>query len=105
MWPETQIVTTAKGQSPTNNAKVTHTIRGHIIDPGSLGASAHRIDVCSGTSVSSSVSDTTGTPTNTASGSLQCTTAGCEGVVHGTEKYQATSADGRDKDSITFIPK
>ena len=104
-WPESQVVTIAKGQSPTNNAKLVHTIRGHIIDPNSLGASAHRIEVCSGTEVSASVSDTSGSPSNTASGSLQCTTDGCQGQVNVTEKYQSTSADGRDKDSITFIPK
>jgi len=104
-WPESQIITIAKGQSPTNNAKLVHTIRGHIIDPNSLGASAHRIEVCSGTEVSASVSDTSGSPINTASGSLQCTTDGCHGQVNVTEKYHSTSADGRDKDSITFIPK
>jgi hypothetical protein len=51
------------------------------------------------------VSDTTGSPTNTASGSLLCTAGACWGNVDVTEKYQSISADGRDKDSITFIPK
>ena len=104
-WPETQIVTIAKGQSPTNNAKVAHTIRGHIIDPASLGDTAHRIPVCEGTRVTSAVADATGSPTNTAGGSLECDAGGCSGVVNVTEKYQSISADGRDKDSITLLPK
>jgi hypothetical protein len=105
VWPETQIITTAKGQSPTNNPKVTHAITGHIIDPGSLSQSAHRIQVCAGTRVTSRVTDTTGSPTNTAGGSLLCTAGACWGEINVTEKYQSISADGRDKDSITFIPK
>jgi len=105
MWPETAIVTAAKGQSPTNNAKVSHEITGHIIDPGSLRDTAHRIDVCSGTRVTSTVTDATGSPTNTAGGGLLCTTGGCSGVVDVKEKYQSISQDGRDRDSITFIPK
>jgi hypothetical protein len=105
MWPETAIVTVAKGQSPTNNAKVSHEITGHIIDPGSLRDTAHRIDVCAGTQVTSTVTDTTGRPMNTAAGGLLCTSGGCSGVVDVTEKYQSISQDGRDKDSISFIPK
>jgi hypothetical protein len=104
-WPTTMSATIAKGQSPTNNAKITHLVTGNIIDPGSLGSTAHRIEVCSGTLVTTSVTDTTGIPSNTAGGSLSCNSAGCTGVVTVTEKYQSISADGRDKDSITFIPK
>jgi hypothetical protein len=104
-WPETTIFTAAKGQSPTNNAKVSHAITGHIIDPGSLRDTAHRIEVCAGTQVTSTVTDTTGIPTNTAAGGLLCTPGACSGVVDVTEKYQSISQDGRDKDSITFIPK
>ncbi len=105
LWPATLIVTAGKGQSPTNNEKITHLVAGNIIDPGSLNSSAHRIEVCSGTLVTATVADTTGTPSNTAGGSLACNSAGCTGVVNVTEKYQSISADGRDKDSITFIPK
>jgi hypothetical protein len=85
--------------------KLLHTIEGHIIDPGSLRETAHRVPVCAGTEVVSTVTDTTGTPTNTASGSLACTPGGCAGVVNETEKYQSVSRDGRDKDSITFLAK
>jgi hypothetical protein len=105
IWPATMITTMAKGQSPTNNAKVIHTVAGHIIDPGSLSSTAHRIEVCSGTLVTTTVIDSTGTPSNTAGGNLSCHTSRCIGVVNVTEKYQSISADGRDKDSITFIPK
>jgi len=104
-WPVTRIVTIAKGQSPTNNPTLSHAITGHIIDPASLGETAHRIEVCEGTSVSSVVTDASGTPTNTAGGSLACDAAGCSGVVTVTEKYQSISENGRDKDSITLIPK
>jgi hypothetical protein len=104
-WPVAQIATTAKGQSPTNNAKVTHLVTGNLVDPGSLSSTAHRIEVCSGTLVTAIVIDATGTPSNTAGGHLMCDSAGCTGVVNVTEKYQSISADGRDKDSITFIPK
>jgi hypothetical protein len=94
----------ANGQSPTNNPKVVHRITGNIVDPGSLGETAHRIPVCAGTEVFAVVTDTRGTPTNTASGSLGCDSGGCSGVIDATEKYQSVSQDGRDKDSITFIP-
>jgi hypothetical protein len=104
-WPQTVIITQAKGQSPANNAKLTHRISGNIVDPGSLGETAHRIEVCAGTEVQSGVTDTTGTPMNTASGSIGCSPAGCAGIVNATEKYQSVSQDGRDKDAITFIPK
>jgi hypothetical protein len=105
LWPEIGIVTTAKGQSPTNNAKVTHAITGHIIDPDSLSDTAHRIKVCAGTRVTSSITDTSGSATNTAGGSLACTPDACSGNINVTEKYRSFSEDGRDKDSITFIPK
>jgi hypothetical protein len=104
-WPEITIVTVAKGQSPTNNAKVSHEITGHIIDPGSFGETAHRIDVCAGTGVTSTITDASGRPKNSAAGGLTCTSGVCSGVVDVTEKYQSISNDGRDKDSITFIPK
>lgn len=104
-WPVTRIVTVGKGQSPDNNAKVVHAITGNIVDPASLGATAHRIDVCAGAFVTAVVSDASGTPTNTAGGSLACSSDGCSGVVVRVEKYESTSEDGRDTDRITFIPR
>jgi len=47
-------------------------IFGHIVDPGSLKDSAHRIPVCAGTEVTIVVTDTTGTPINTSGGNLSC---------------------------------
>jgi hypothetical protein len=104
VWPQTTFITKAKGQKPTDNEKLTHTIRGNIIEPGSLSETAHRISVCAGTEVTSTITDTTGTPTNNSSGSLDCSPAHCVGVVNEMEKYQSTSEDGKDKDSITFLP-
>jgi hypothetical protein len=104
-WPELEIRTDGKGQSPTNNLRLRHRVTGHIIDPASLGVTAHRIEVCAGTQVTTIVTDANGTPTNTARGSLSCDAAGCSGTVNVTEKYQSVSENGRDKDSITFIPK
>jgi len=103
--PISSIVTLAKGQGPANNAKLSHVITGNIIDAGSLGPTAHRIEVCVGTEVTAVVTDTSGTPTNTAMGSLSCDSAKCSGVVTTTEKYQSISQDGRDRDSISFIPR
>ena len=103
--PVPTIVTTGKGQSPTKNAKVFHSITGNIINPGSIGSTAHRIEVCTGTAVSSTVVDATGTATNSAGGSLTCDGTGCFGLVNAMERYQSVSQDGRDKDRITFIPR
>jgi len=103
--PVTAIVTVGKGQSPANNAKLSHLITGHIVDPGSLGPTAHRIGVCAGTSVTAVVQDATGSPTITSEGSLACDASGCSGVVDVTEKYLSVSQDGKDRDSITFLPR
>jgi len=101
----TTIVTIGKGQSPTNNLKLSHAIRGNIVDPGSLGGTAHRIPVCAGTMVTSTVTDQTGTPTNKALGSLTCNSTGCSGVIDESETYVSESADGKDKDRITLLPE
>jgi hypothetical protein len=74
------------------------------VDPGSLKETAHRIPVCAGTEVSIAVSDETGTPTNSADGSLTCDSAGCSGVVNATEKYKSVSSDGKDTDRMTLLP-
>ena len=97
------IVTNGKGQSPTRNATVTHSITGNIIDRHSYGDTAHRIRVCAGTTVSAVVSDSSGTPT--LQGSLSCGPFLCSGPVNGRESYGAVSQDGRDKDTITFLPE
>jgi hypothetical protein len=105
MWPVVMITTIGKGQSPSNNPKVVHMITGNIVDPDPLKDTAHRIPVCAGTVVNAVVTDSTGTPTNTAGGSLTCDSAGCSGVVNVTEKYKSVSSDGKDTDRMTLLPK
>jgi hypothetical protein len=107
MNPVTTVNTIGNGQSPTNNNKVTHEITGNIIDPGSLKATASRIPVCAGSSVTATVSDSTGVPTNSPGGSLVCNpvTSQCTGVVNVTEKYTSVSADGKDTDRVAILPK
>jgi hypothetical protein len=85
--------------------KVSHSIMGNIVDPNSLGDTAHRIPVCAGTNVKAMVSDATGTPTNTADGGLVCDSAGCSGTVISKEKYKSISSDGKDTDRITLLPQ
>jgi len=104
MWPVRSITTIGKGQSPSNNPKLVHVITGNIVDPGSLRETAHRIPVCAGTVVNVVVSDSTGTPTNSAGGSLSCDSAGCSGTVNVTEKYKSVSSDGKDTDRMTLLP-
>ena len=104
MWPVVMITSIGKGQSPSNNPKVVHMITGNIVDPGSLKDTAHRIPVCAGTVVNAVVTDLTGTPTNSAGGSLTCDSAGCSGVVNVTEKYKSVSSDGKDTDRMTLLP-
>jgi len=104
-WLPTMICTIGKGQSPSNNPKVSMCITGNIVDPGSLGDTAHRIPVCTGTEVSVVVTDLTGTPTVSAGGSLSCNSVGCTGVVNVTEKFIVNSADGKDTDRMTLLPQ
>jgi hypothetical protein len=105
MWPSNTINTIGKGQSPSNNPKVTHAITGHIQNPGALGNTAHRIPICPGTSVSVEVLDQGGPAINTAnSANLTCDDTGCSvTAIQGTEKYISRSQDGTDTDRMTFI--
>jgi hypothetical protein len=108
--PPTTIFTIAKGQSAENNAKVAHAISGNIIEPQLLKISATRIRVCEGTAVTISTFDTTGEPSNTISGAVgggfSCDSSGCTiSSVEGTVKYISRSADGKDTDRITIVPK
>ena len=104
-WPQSMICTMGKGQSPSNNAKVSMCITGNIVEPYQLGTTAHRIPVCAGSEVNVVVTDTTGTPTVSASGGLSCNSAGCAGMVNESEKFKAISADGKDTDRMTLLPK
>jgi hypothetical protein len=105
--PVTTIKTIGKGQSSSNNPKVMSYITGHIVDPGSLGYTAHRIPVCAGTRVDVVVIDSTGAPTVTENSTgISCTRETCVVTTIGAkEKYIARSADGRDTDRITIVPK
>ena len=100
-------MTLGKGQSPSNNSKVVNFITGNVIDPDSLGETAHRIPVCSGTRVDVSVTDTTGTPTLTAnSGGISCPGATCVvTTISEKEKYIARSSDGKDTERMTLLPQ
>jgi hypothetical protein len=97
-------VTIGGGQSPTNNPKVSTTVFGNILTARS---SATRIAVCAGSTVTTVVSDTTGTAvvTKTSPGVVcgagpACTIAG----ITATEKYTVRSFDGTDTDTLTFLP-
>jgi hypothetical protein len=105
LWLPSMICTFGKGQSPSNNPKVSMCITGNIVEPGSLGDTAHRIPVCAGTEVSVVVTDLTGTPAVSTGGSLSCNSAGCTGVVNVTEKFIVNSADGKDTDRMTLLPQ
>ena len=81
-------------------------ISGNLVDPSSLKETAHRIPVCSGTEVTVTVFDTSGdTPVITAGGSLTCKGQICTVTPVVTEKFKVVSTDGKDKDSITLLPK
>jgi len=105
VWPVTQICTIGKGQSPSNNATLSHCITGNIVEPSALGETAHRIPVCGGTEVTVVVTDSSGTPENSSDGSLSCNASGCSGVVNAVEKYKSVSQDGKDTDRMTLLPK
>ncbi len=106
LWGGYNLTTVGKGQSPSNNPKVSMSITGNIVDPASLKPNAHRIPVCSGTLVTVSIVDISGgLPTVTVGGSLSCNSAGCTGVVNVTEKFKVVSSDGKDTDRMTLLPK
>ena len=106
-WPVDTVTTIAKGQSPTNNPKVQNAITGHIVGgAAAFGPKAHRIRICEGTPVSINITDSTGTPTNTAlSAGITCDSSGCAiPSLTATEKYKAVSNDGKDTDRVTLLP-
>jgi hypothetical protein len=95
------------GQSKTNNAKVMHLIVGNIIDPTSLGAKVSKLTVCRGSSVSVTVTDSTGTPSNTPnSPGIVCNSSGCVAAnITAKVKYISRSTDGKDTDRMTILPE
>ncbi len=111
LWSVTSITTIGKGQSPTNNPKLSHTIVGNIVDPASYAPTAARITLCAGTSARALISDSTGTPGVTpVTPGITCMSSGttitCSvGSLTTTEKYIAVSSDGSDTDRITLLPQ
>jgi hypothetical protein len=107
MNPVITIHTIGKGQNAANNNKVIHAITGNIVDPTSLGTTAHRIPICAGTPVSIAVSDSTGAPKNQAqTAGIVCNPAGCTvASLLAKDKYISRSRDGKDTDRMTLLPK
>ncbi len=100
--PRATITTLGKGQSRGNNAKVSHRIAGHLVGGAdAYGPRASRIRICEGTEVSAIISDTSGVPEVTG----VCEFAFCTiPELNAVEKYQARSADRKDRDRISLVP-
>jgi hypothetical protein len=104
------ITTIGKGQSPTNNLKVSHLIVGHIVDPLAVcpdngACTAQRIPICAGTEVTIAVEGSTNN-SNIGKGDISCNAAGCTvAALNVTEKYKSVSADGKDTDRMTLLPQ
>ena len=111
-WPEITVETIAKGQSPSNNPKLSHSITGHVVGGvESVGDTAHRIKFCEGSDVTAYVSDSTGGGTQLISNSpgMVCEFSGgsytcAVDSLATTEKYKFRSEDGKDTDAVTFLP-
>jgi hypothetical protein len=111
--PVTTLYTIGKGQSPSNNAKVSHAIVGNIIDPGAVcsevgACTAHRIPVCAGTEATITSTDSSGGATNSniGRGDIACLGNVCSvPAVNVTEKYKSVSADGTDTDRMSLLPR
>ena len=101
-WPSITVNTLAKGQSVTNNRKVSHEITGNAVGgDAAYGPTAHRIKLCWGTAISINITGAGTTVTG------DCDTTNCTIVAvdfMATRKYQVVSADGKDTDRITLIP-
>jgi hypothetical protein len=82
-------------------------IRGNIVEPTSLGEKESRIFFCEGTRVDVTVTDTTGIPiVSPNSDGISCSGNTCVvEMIRKTEKYIATSSDGKDKDRMTLLPQ
>ncbi len=105
--PVTTLYTMAKGQSSANNAKVHHTITGHIVGSG-YNNTTNRIKICQGTAVFIEVTDTTADVANAPAKTpgIDCTSPAECGIASltATEKYKVVSSDGKDTDRVTLIP-
>lgn len=105
---DASFITIGGGQSPANNAKVTTTVFGNILTAQSTPT---RIAVCAGTTVTTVSTDTTpGTAnvTKVSSGVTDCggSDATCTiAAISSTQKITVKSADGKDTDTLTFLPQ
>jgi hypothetical protein len=88
-----------------NKGKLSAMVVGNIVDPTNIKGKGTRISLCAGTSVSVLVSDTSGTPTNTAlTTGIACDSSGCQvGSLQGRQKFLSESNDGTDKLRITLL--
>ena len=101
-WPSTTVNTLAKGQSATNNQKVSHEITGNAVGgDAAYGPTAHRIKLCWGTAISINITGA-GTTVTGDCDTTNCTIAAVDFTA--TQKYQVVSADEKDTDRITLIP-
>ncbi|UCE86041.1 MAG: hypothetical protein JSU66_17230 [Deltaproteobacteria bacterium] len=111
-WPVITIPTIAKGQSASQNAKVSHEVTGHIVGgAAAYGDTAHRIKICADTQVDIVITcSPEGCPeggpfiTKQVGGDF-CTGAGCTVPLADKFKYVVTSGDGKDTDAVTLLPQ
>jgi hypothetical protein len=107
LWPIVTIHTLGKHPVPNvnDNPKVSHSITGHIVDPGHLKETACRIRVCPDTTVTATIEDSAGPGGSNTSNSANMVCVGntCSVTsIRSTEKYTARSADGSDTDRMIF---
>jgi hypothetical protein len=111
-WPSITINTIAKGQSATQNAKIEHDVKGHIVGGAdAYGDTAHRIKICANTTVDITITcSPEGCPeegpfiTKQVGGDF-CTGAGCTVPLAEKFKYVVKSGDGKDTDAVTLLPQ
>ncbi len=79
-----------------------HFITGNVVEPDSIKFSENKIEVCRGTNVAITVSDTTGIPSiSELSTGIDCVGSGCTiNDIQSRQRYRVSSSDGKDKDTI-----
>jgi len=94
------------------NSQVFHWITGRIVAPTQLKVNENNIPVCSGTTVTVTVTDQgeddpSGQAINVAdSANITCNPVGCIATNLRTRaRYTSTARDGRDRDRMKLIPQ